>query len=64
MQLLVLLKVLIQEMLHQLQHQPGKQSHTEQLLVLQKTEELFTLHTTLMENHIHHVKLIFAMVFL
>jgi hypothetical protein len=26
-------------------------------------EELFTLHTTPMENHIHHAKLIFAMVF-
>ena len=26
-------------------------------------EELFILHTTQMDNHIHHVKLIFAMVF-
>ena len=61
MQLLDLQQELIQAILLQHKYQPGKLFHIEQLLVLQKTEELFILHTTQMENHIHHVKLIFAM---
>jgi len=49
-------------MLQQHKFQHGHLSHTEQLLVSQKTEELFIHPFTQMDKHTHLAQLIFAMV--